>query len=233
MAILYGTQSNGETLPVQVNETGQLVARGLQGEKGEKGDKGEQGEKGDQGDPGQDGGVQITTGLWVPEFTTADQESTLTARYRSQEGTFTQFGNWWVGRFHLATYGVTYDTPSAVVTITGFPPLVFTNRGDHASGILTEANSFLVTISSCLLEVNGSSLQPKKIDNPETGVSKKIVCSEMTLDDGSDTVVNRILGQVSGMIATPEQAAAQEAQFKALSESVMSTDIDQMRSKCD
>ena len=42
---LYGTQSNGETLPVQVNEFGRLVAEGLQGSEGQ------QGPKGDKGDP--------------------------------------------------------------------------------------------------------------------------------------------------------------------------------------
>ena len=36
--ILLGTQSNGETLPVQVDDTGRLVAEGLPGEQGEKGD---------------------------------------------------------------------------------------------------------------------------------------------------------------------------------------------------
>ena len=30
--VLYGTQSNGETLPVQVDDTGRLVAEGLQGQ---------------------------------------------------------------------------------------------------------------------------------------------------------------------------------------------------------
>ena len=38
--ILLGTQSNGETLPVQVNSSGQLVAEGLQGPKGEDGAQG-------------------------------------------------------------------------------------------------------------------------------------------------------------------------------------------------
>ena len=37
MAILYGTQSNGETLPVEVNEFGQLVAKGIQGPEGPPG----------------------------------------------------------------------------------------------------------------------------------------------------------------------------------------------------
>ena len=44
---LYGTQSNGETLPVQVDDTGRLVAEGLQGPKGDPGE---------QGPPGANGG---------------------------------------------------------------------------------------------------------------------------------------------------------------------------------
>ena len=46
--VLLGTQSNGETLPVQVDATGRLVAEGLQGP---------QGEDGAQGPPGNDGGA--------------------------------------------------------------------------------------------------------------------------------------------------------------------------------
>ena len=40
MAILYGTQSNGETLPVEVNEFGQLVAKGIDGQEGPQGPQG-------------------------------------------------------------------------------------------------------------------------------------------------------------------------------------------------
>lgn len=46
--ILLGTQSNGETLPVQVDATGRLVAEGLQGPEGEPGP---------EGPPGADGGT--------------------------------------------------------------------------------------------------------------------------------------------------------------------------------
>ena len=46
--VLLGTQSNGETLPVQVDATGRLVAEGLPGEPGE------QGPEGPPGPPGQD-----------------------------------------------------------------------------------------------------------------------------------------------------------------------------------
>lgn len=48
--ILLGTQSNGETLPVQVDATGRLVAEGLQGVEGPEGPKGEQGEQGIPGE---------------------------------------------------------------------------------------------------------------------------------------------------------------------------------------
>ena len=70
MAILYGTQSNGETLPVQVNSFGQLVAQGLDGatgEKGDKGDQGPQGPQGEQGPAGVDAGFEWTT--WTPTLT--------------------------------------------------------------------------------------------------------------------------------------------------------------------
>ena len=53
--VLLGTQSNGETLPVQVDATGRLVAEGLEGQPGEAGEKGDKGDKGDPGDPGTPG----------------------------------------------------------------------------------------------------------------------------------------------------------------------------------
>ncbi len=47
--ILLGTQSNGETLPVQVNQFGQLVAEGLQGSEGPRGPEGPPGSDGENG----------------------------------------------------------------------------------------------------------------------------------------------------------------------------------------
>ena len=48
--ILLGTQSNGETLPVQVNQFGQLVAQGLDGATGPEGPEGPQGPPGPPGE---------------------------------------------------------------------------------------------------------------------------------------------------------------------------------------
>ena len=44
--VLYGTQSNGDTLPVQVDATGRLVAEGLQGQEGPQGPPGQPGANG-------------------------------------------------------------------------------------------------------------------------------------------------------------------------------------------
>jgi hypothetical protein len=67
--ILLGTQSNGETLPVQVDEFGRLVAEGLQGSEGQQGPKGDKGDKGDPGEPGADGspGADGADGEGVPQ----------------------------------------------------------------------------------------------------------------------------------------------------------------------
>lgn len=46
MAILYGTQSNGETLPVLVDQFGNLIAKGIDGAPGEPGDPGPPGPPG-------------------------------------------------------------------------------------------------------------------------------------------------------------------------------------------
>ena len=53
--ILLGTQSNGETLPVQVNALGQLVAEGLPGSEGPIGPEGPTGPEGPEGPDGPPG----------------------------------------------------------------------------------------------------------------------------------------------------------------------------------
>ena len=62
MAILFGTQSNGETLPVLVDQFGNLLAKGIQGEPGNPGQPGTPGEPGGEGPPGPPG----TPGVGVP-----------------------------------------------------------------------------------------------------------------------------------------------------------------------
>ena len=52
MAILYGTQSNGETLPVLVDQFGNLLAKGIDGTPGAPGPPGQEGPQGPQGPQG-------------------------------------------------------------------------------------------------------------------------------------------------------------------------------------
>lgn len=52
MAIIYGTTEDGQTVPVQANQAGQLVAMGLQGVPGEPGQPGPPGDPGPPGPPG-------------------------------------------------------------------------------------------------------------------------------------------------------------------------------------
>ena len=62
MAILYGTTSSGETLPVLVDQFGNLLAKGINGEPGQPGQPGTPGEPGGEGPPGPPG----TPGVGVP-----------------------------------------------------------------------------------------------------------------------------------------------------------------------
>ena len=55
MAILSGTTADGQTLPVLVDQFGNLIAKGIQGEPGAKGQDGAQGEPGAVGAPGPKG----------------------------------------------------------------------------------------------------------------------------------------------------------------------------------
>lgn len=73
MAILYGTQSNGETLPVLVDQFGNLLAKGIDGAQGPPGEQGQQGQQGIPGEPGAPGeGVPTPYGeegsyLWIKD----------------------------------------------------------------------------------------------------------------------------------------------------------------------
>jgi hypothetical protein len=62
MATLYGTTSTGETLPVLVDQFGNLLAKGIDGDPGQPGQPGTPGEPGGEGPPGPPG----TPGEGVP-----------------------------------------------------------------------------------------------------------------------------------------------------------------------
>jgi len=134
MAILYGTQSNGETLPVQVNEFGQLVAQGLPGEKGEKGDTGDKGDKGDQGDPGLPGAdAEIVDERWTPELVFGDLGEAL-IDVAVADGYIWEMGGLMVLSFYLELNGIGIINPRGYPELTGFPVIVTGGQGSSRRG---------------------------------------------------------------------------------------------------
>ena len=99
MAILFGTTSDGNTLPVQVNALGQLVAQGVEGPAGPPGPEGPIGPVGE---------VEFSSGTFAPTFgsDTGDGEALL--EYQAQEGYWYRFGP-------LLTIQVLIRTSSAIV----------------------------------------------------------------------------------------------------------------------
>jgi hypothetical protein len=83
MAILYGTTSDGNTLPVQVNASGQLVAQGVEGPAGPQGPEGPIGPVGE---------VEFTSGTFAPVFTSSDPAGEVLDEYDQQEGYWYRFG---------------------------------------------------------------------------------------------------------------------------------------------
>ena len=86
--ILYGTQSNGETLPVQVDATGRLVAEGLQGPEGPEGPEGPAGGSFPlPADPFEDAllGWKNGTLAWIDPETIVPPSGTLWADYLTSD----------------------------------------------------------------------------------------------------------------------------------------------------
>lgn len=113
MAILYGTQSNGETLPVQVNEFGQLVAQGLPGE---------QGIQGPPGEPGPVGEVEFDTGSFLPVFSSSDPSGAGFIEYDRQTGYWYRFGPLLTVQIYLRTSSVVLTDIRGNLEVSGFPP---------------------------------------------------------------------------------------------------------------
>ena len=128
MAILFGTTSDGNTLPVQVNASGQLVAQGMDGASGIEGPPGKEGPpgpKGDKGDPGEPGkdaesAINETTGSWAPRWeSTTDGEGVF--NYANTNGRWYRVGSlitvWW----QLRTSEVVLTNPRGALCIGGLP----------------------------------------------------------------------------------------------------------------
>lgn len=128
MAILYGTTSEGNTLPVQVNASGQLVAAGQDGIQGVPGEKGDKGDPGPAGPPGKDGadgadgtnGVAESMGSWTPVFSSTTDGVAIIDDGNTQ-GRWYRVGHLITYWFQMRTDSVTITNPRGALQITGMP----------------------------------------------------------------------------------------------------------------
>ena len=124
MAILFGTTADGQSLPVQVNEFGQLVAQGLPGP---------QGEQGEQGEPGPVGDVAFTNGMFEPVFSSSNETGAGFLEYEKQIGYWYRFGPLVTIQFMLRTSMVGLTDIRGYLEVTGLPPEAYIARPTQAA----------------------------------------------------------------------------------------------------
>jgi hypothetical protein len=112
MAILYGTTSDGNTLPAQVNALGQLVAQGVEGPAGPPGPEGPTGPAGE---------VEFTTGTFAPVFGSTEDGAQAITEYAVQEGYWYRFGPLLTVQVRLRTSTCIVTNARGKLTVTGFP----------------------------------------------------------------------------------------------------------------
>ena len=112
MAILYGTTADGESLPVQVNEFGQLVAQGVPGA---------QGETGPPGPPGPVGDVEFTSGTFSPVFASDDPSAEAHISYDQIFGYWYRFGPLLTVQVRLRTSQFVITSPRGLALVSGLP----------------------------------------------------------------------------------------------------------------
>ena len=141
MAILYGTQSNGETLPVQVNEFGQLVAQGIPGAPGEPGAPGAPGAPGPPGPEGPPGTIEWEEGFFTPSYDFTNGGEAL-IEYKLQQGVYYKLGTMVFMYARVSTANAVITDARGNVRVTGWP---FINT---QTGSFNMTNSCVVTSSN-------------------------------------------------------------------------------------
>ena len=113
MAILFGTTADGENLPVQVNEFGQLVAKGLQGDKGDQGDVGPEGPAGNG---------EFSSGTFTPVLISSSSSGAGSLTYDIQDGYWYLNGPVLTVSWYIKTNTVTLTDTSGYAEVGGLPP---------------------------------------------------------------------------------------------------------------
>jgi hypothetical protein len=206
MATLYGTTSNGETLPVQVNTFGQLVAQGLEGakgEKGDKGDKGEQGEQGQQGPPGQDAGLVETR--FDPILSLTNDGDYLSTG-NNGKGFIYDFAGLTFISFSFVFNDFAITNPRGEPRVSGFPALRTSNWLDPRSysGWVNRSSFFAVDeMIQINLEKNGFQFRFNRSVN---NVGVNCLTTDIRETNGDDIMLTAAF---FGVRATAEEAREQ------------------------
>lgn len=196
MAILYGTQSNGGTLPVQVNEFGQLVAQGLKGDPGTPGTPGAPGAAGPPGPQGPPGTVTWEQGFFTPVYDFSAGGSAV-IDYNLQEGAYFKLGTMVFIYARVSTNNVVITDARGVLRVAGWPSI------DTTVGSFKMVNTCVVTRSDrwteklpiqARLNENGRNAILTWNDAPGTTVS----LSTSDLTEGANTGFNDVSIQMFG-----------------------------------
>lgn len=112
MAILYGTTADGESLPVQVNEFGQLVAQGVPGPPGPEGPQGPPGDGGD--------GPALAQGFFDPVWGSSSTGAAV-YDYEQQYGFWCRYGPLVIISVRLRSTNDVVTEARGKLVVTGIP----------------------------------------------------------------------------------------------------------------
>jgi len=192
MATLFGTTASGESLPVQVNEFGQLVAQGLPGPQGEQGEQGEIGPPGD---------FQFTSGTWTPEFISSDPDGAGFLTYDIQSGYWYLFGPLLTVCWFVRTTETGLTNIRGNAEIAGLPPEIRFATPTISTNYAPSTINYLVT------ELRGQADSGRLIYRPDRNSFQPIGCwasnwkNVLWADlDSSNGNANAFAGSFSGLV---------------------------------
>ena len=192
MATLFGTTASGESLPVQVNEFGQLVAQGLPGPQGEQGEQGEVGPPGD---------FQFTAGTWTPEWISNDPSGAGFFTYAVQSGSWYLCGPLLTVSWYVHTTSCTLTDIRGVAEIGGLPPEISFATPDFSTAYAPSTLNYLHTELRGVAKSGRLVYQPERNSFRPIGLWGEIQYVVQWADlDNPNGSVNYCIGSFSGLV---------------------------------
>jgi len=222
MAILYGTQSNGETLPVLVDQFGNLLAKGIEGNQGPPGPEGPEGPEGPPGP------IDIQYLEFAPEYV-FDGDGEAVIEYRKQKGQAYVLGDLVIVTGYIATKDVLITNPrgSAFIKVPDYVGIASqeTYKGiGHFKWFKDDVATAGTAYSQSI-----PYLQVQVFDSSASGGTRWLATTDFR-EGSSNSDRNAIGFNIIGRYLSPDeiarQAEARAAIIARLSEVTSTTDID-------